>query len=45
MDKDNKYDGNFAFVCSKCYPSFGYFGYFGYEQKLKEIVKEIYEGN
>ena len=45
MDKDNKHDGNFAFVCSKCHPSFGYFGYFGYEQKLREIVKEIYEGN
>ena len=44
-DECNKHDGNFAFICSKCYPSFGFFGYFEYEQKLKKIVEEIYEGN
>jgi len=45
MDERNSHDGNFAFVCSKCHPSFAYFGYFEYETKLKAIVKEIYEGN
>lgn len=44
-DERNKKDGNFAFVCSKCHPSFGFFGYFEYEQKLKKTVEEIYEGN
>ncbi len=38
-------DGNYAFICSKCYPSFGFFGYFEYEKKLKELVEKIYEGN
>ena len=38
-------DGNLAFVCSKCYPSFGFFGYFEYEQKLKSLMESIYEGN
>lgn len=44
-DNSNKKDGNFAFSCSKCYPSFGFFGYFEYEKKLKKTVEEIYEGN
>ncbi len=44
-DKDNAHDGNFAFVCSKCYPSFGFFGYFEYERALKEITEKIYAGN
>ena len=42
---ENIHDGNFAFLCSKCYPSFGYFGYFDYENKLKALVEKIYEGN
>ena len=41
----NEHDGNFAFLCSKCYPSFGYFGYFDYEKRLKALVEKIYEGN
>ena len=45
MNKGNKHDGNYAFVCSKCHPSFGFFGYFEYESKLKEIMKKIYEGD
>ena len=44
-DGRNAHDGNYAFVCSKCHPSFAYFGYFEYETRLKAIVKEIYEGN
>lgn len=38
-------DGNFAFVCSKCYPSFGFFGYFEYEKQLKAWMENTYEGN
>ncbi len=38
-------DGNFAFICSKCYPSFGFFGYFEYEKTLKQLSEKIYEGN
>ncbi len=41
----NEHDGNFAFLCSKCYPSFAYFGYFDYEKRLKALVEKIYEGN
>lgn len=44
LDSRNAHDGNFAFVCSKCHPSFAFFGYFEYETRLKAIVKEIYEG-
>ncbi len=44
-DVKNEHDGNFAFLCSKCYPSFGYFGYFDYEQKLKALTEKIYAGN
>lgn len=43
--KENELDGNFAFLCSKCYPSFAYFGYFDYEKRLKALVEKIYEGN
>ena len=43
--KDNVYDGNFAFFCSKCYPSFGYFGYFEREAELKALMDKIYAGN
>jgi tetratricopeptide (TPR) repeat protein len=45
MDSNNVHDGNFAFICSKCHPSFGFFGYFEYERTLKEITERIYEGN
>ena len=41
---ENRHDGEFAFLCSKCYPSFGYFGYFDYEEKIKELCRRIYEG-
>lgn len=44
-DGKNEHDGNFAFLCSKCYPSFGYFGYFDYEKKLKALTEKIYAGN
>ena len=44
-DSSNSHDGNFAFLCSKCYPSFGFFGYFGYEKEIKALTEKIYAGN
>lgn len=38
-------DGNYAFVCEKCAPTFRYYGYFLYANELEERAKEIYEGN
>lgn len=35
-------DGNYAFVCSKCAPAFGYFGYFIIKDELEKRAKEIY---
>ncbi len=36
-------DGNYAFVCEKCAPTFGYYGRFLYENELKERARFIYE--
>ncbi|MBQ3356805.1 MAG: tetratricopeptide repeat protein [Oscillospiraceae bacterium] len=36
-------DGNYAFVCEKCAPVFGYYGYFYTEETLKQRAREIYE--
>lgn len=36
-------DGNYAFVCEKCAPTFGYYGRFLYENELKERTRVIYE--
>ena len=41
----NERNGDFAFLCSKCYPSFGYFGYFEREAELKDLTEKIYAGN
>ncbi len=41
----NTHDGDFAFLCSKCYPSFGFFGYFEKEAELKALTENIYAGN
>lgn len=38
-------DGNYAFVCEKCAPTFRYYGYFLYATQLEERAREIYEGN
>lgn len=35
----------YAFVCSKCAPSFDYFGFFVTAQTLSERAKRIYEGH
>ncbi len=31
-----EHDGNYAFICSKCAPAFGYFGYFLREKELEK---------
>lgn len=36
-------DGNYAFVCEKCAPVFGYYGYFYTAETLKQRAREIYE--
>lgn len=38
-------DGNYAFVCEKCAPTFGYYGYFAYAGELEERAKTIYDRN
>lgn len=41
--KLSKTDGNYAFVCDKCAPTFSYYGRFLYEKELKERARAIYE--
>ncbi len=36
-------DGNYAFICSKCAPSYGYFGYFLQREELEKRANEIYK--
>ena len=43
--KGLKHDGNYAFVCEKCAPVFGYYGYFLLQKKYSERADRIYEGN
>ena len=38
-------NGNYAFVCEKCAPVFGYYGYFLVEKELGKRAREIYEGS
>lgn len=45
MSEKNVHDGDFAFLCSKCYPSFGFFGYFHREAELRALTEKIYAGN
>lgn len=40
----NRTDGNYAFVCEKCAPVFGYYGYKDYEKVLTERCRRVYEG-
>ena len=42
-DSNNKRNGYYAFVCSKCAPGFIYYGLKGYGEELKSRAKEIYE--
>lgn len=41
--EDLPHDGNYAFVCEKCAPVFGYYGYFYTEETLKQRARDIYE--
>ncbi|MBR0139902.1 MAG: tetratricopeptide repeat protein [Firmicutes bacterium] len=43
LDREQARDGNYAFVCEKCAPVFGYYGYFMYEDELNERARSIYE--
>ncbi len=36
-------DGNYAFVCEKCAPVFGYYGFFAAENELQKRADKIYE--
>ena len=36
-------DANYAFICEKCAPAFGYYGYYFIEKELKERARMIYE--
>lgn len=37
-------DGNYAYVCEKCAPCFGYYGFFLYKKELTKRAEQIYEG-
>ncbi len=39
-----RHDANFAFVASKCYPSFAHFGYAETAERLREVSERIYAG-
>ena len=39
------HDGNYAFICSKCAPAYGYFGYFLREKELSSEAERIYGRN
>ena len=44
LNKDGiQKDGNYAFVCSKCAPSFGHFGFAQRAAQLESEAKRIYE--
>lgn len=43
ISEENTHNGDFAFLCSKCYPSFGFFGYFEREAELRALTDKIYE--
>ncbi len=38
-------DGEYAYACEKCAPTFGHYGYFVYEKILGERARSIYEGH
>ncbi len=42
---DQEKDGNYAYVLRKCAPSFDYFQRPDEAQAMREVAKEIYEGN
>ncbi len=45
LEGHTKRDGNYAFVCEKCAPTFLYYGRFSYSEELSERSRRIYEGS
>lgn len=43
LDESNTLDGNYAFVCEKCAPTFEYYGWFMTAKEIKRRSDEIYE--
>lgn len=43
LDESNIHDGNYAFVCEKCAPTFRYYGWFLTAGEIKRRSDEIYE--
>ena len=43
LDESNAQDGNYAFVCEKCAPTFEYYGWFMTAEELKRRSDGIYE--
>lgn len=43
LTEDLPRDGNYAFICEKCAPVFGYYGRFLTQQALAQRAREIYE--
>lgn len=43
LDVSNAQDGNYAFVCEKCAPTFEYYGWFMTAEELKRRSDGIYE--
>lgn len=44
-DENNRFDGNYAFVCEKCAPTFKYYGWFLTSNELTKRAEDIYAGN
>jgi len=42
LPERNEQNGNYAFVCSKCAPSYGYFGHFVRQQELNARAEALY---
>ena len=45
MNESIEKNGYYAFVCSKCAPSFGYYGYFIMKNNLEKVAEDIYARN
>ena len=43
LDGSNAHNGNYAFVCEKCAPTFEYYGWFMTAGEIKRRSDEIYE--
>ncbi len=43
LSGDLPQDGNYAFICSKCFPAFSRFGYFVTAEELEKRSRDIYE--